>query len=424
MSNAVLPDDIARVIADPKSYAEWDNLHRILIDVRRDLPFARATLADYNPFWVATKYEDIQNIARQNTLFLSGMGGLQTKDALEFQIKAGTGRQFRSVVAMNQPEHMKYRMLTQAWFMPKNLKRIEDRLRKLARTYVDKLAASDGACDFVSEIAVHYPLRVIMSILGVPEEDEPLMLRLTQEYFGNSDAELNRGRAAMTPLEAEQAVTKVVAEFNDYFRRVSDDRRRNPTDDLATVIANSTIDGEPIADIDAMGYYITVAFAGHDTTSSSVSGALWALCECPEQLAAVQSNSALIPGLVEEAVRWTSPIHQFVRRAAADCEFRGQTVHKGDWVVLLFPSGNRDEEIFEAPFEFRVDRSPLRQIGFGYGAHVCLGQHLARMEMAIFFEELLPRLKSIELAGIPRRTVTNFVGGPKSLPIRFEMRGR
>jgi cytochrome P450 len=421
MSN-VLPDDIARAIADPKSYAEWDTLHRMLVDVRRDMPFARAELADYNPFWVASKYDDIQTVARQNTQFLSGMGGLQTKSALKFQIEAGTGRQFRSVVAMNQPDHMKYRTLTQAWFMPKNLRQIEDRLRKLARTYVDKLAAAGGECDFVSEIAVHYPLMVIMSILGVPDEDEPMMLRLTQEYFGNNDAELNRGKAAIAPLEAEQAVTRVVAEFNDYFRKVSEERRRNPTDDLASVIANSKIDGEPIADIDAMGYYITVAFAGHDTTSSSVAGAIWALCDFPEQLARVQSDPSLIPNLVEEGVRWTSPIHQFVRRAASDCEIRGQTVRKSDWVVLLFPSGNRDEEIFDHPFEFRVDRSPSRQIGFGYGAHVCLGQHLARMEMSIFFEELLPRLKSIELAGTPRRTVTNFVGGPKALPVRFEMR--
>jgi cytochrome P450 len=421
-STAILPDDVARTIADPKSYAQWDSLHRMLVDVRRELPFARAELPDYNPFWVASKYDDIQSVARQNTLFLSGLGGLQTTSALKFQMEAGTGRQFRSVVAMNEPDHMKYRMLTQAWFMPKNLRQIEDRLRRLARTYVDRLAATGGECDFVSEIAVHYPLMVIMSILGVPDEDEPMMLRLTQEYFGSNDAELNRGRAALTPLEAEQAVTRVVAEFNDYFRRLSDERRRNPTDDLASVIANSRIDGEPIDDIDAMGYYITVAFAGHDTTSSSVAGAMWAFCDFPEQLARVRADLSLIPNLVEEAVRWTTPIHQFVRRAAADCEVRGQKIRAHDWVVLLFPSGNRDEDVFADPFAFRVDRPTGRQIGFGYGAHVCLGQHLARMEMSIFFEELLPRLESIELAGPPRRTETNFVGGPKSLPVRFRMR--
>jgi cytochrome P450 len=158
-----------------------------------------------------------------------------------------------------------------------------------------------------------------------------------------------------------------------------------------------------------------------ESASSSVAGAVMGLCEAPDQLARVKADPSLIPGLVEEGVRWTSPIHQFVRRAVSDCEVRGQKVRAGDWVVLLFPSGNRDEEVFVDPFAFRVDRSPLRQIGFGYGPHVCLGQHLVRMEMAIFFEELLPRLESIELAGKPRRTVTNFVGGPKSVPVRFKM---
>lgn len=207
-----------------------------------------------------------------------------------------------------------------------------------------------------------------------------------------------------------------------YFRKVSDDRRRRPTDDLATVIANGEIDGRPIEDCEAMGYYITVAFAGHDTTSSSVSGALWALSERPDQLQRVRSDPSLIPSLVEEAIRWTTPIHQFVRVAAQDHEIRGRKVLRGDKVILCFPSGNRDEEVFADPFEFRVDRTPNRQIGFGYGAHMCLGMHLARMEMSIFFQELLPRLERVELAGKPRRTITNFVGGPKSVPIRFSMR--
>ena len=420
-STARLGDEVARAIADPKSYAEWDNFHRMLVEVRRETPFARAEIEDYHPFWVASKYDDIQTVARQNTQFLSGLGGLQTKSALKFQIEAGTGTQFRSVVAMNEPDHMKYRTLTQAWFLPRNLRRLEARVRQLAKSYVDKLAAAGGTCDFVSEIAVHYPLMVIMAILGVPDEDEPMMLRLTQEYFGANDDDLSRAKTPMTPLEAEKALTGVIEEFNTYFREVSAERRRHPTDDLASVIANASIDGEPISDIDAMGYYITVAFAGHDTTSSSVAGAIWALAERPELLARVRADPSLIPALVDEAVRWTTPIHQFVRRAVSDCEVRGQAVRAGDWVVLLFPSGNRDEEVFEDPFAFRLDRPSSKQIGFGYGVHACLGQHLAKMEMSIFFEELLPRLETIELAGRPSRTATNFVGGPKSLPVRFNL---
>jgi len=247
-----------------------------------------------------------------------------------------------------------------------------------------------------------------------------MMLRLTQEYFGNGDEELTR-RGTLTPEEIQAGLMETIAEVSAYFRRVTDDRRRNPTDDLASVIANGRVDGELMPEIDSLGYYITVAFAGHDTTSSSTAGGLWALAQRPEELAKVKADLSLIPGLVEESIRWTTPIHQFVRVAAEDADVRGQTVRQGDHVVLCFPSGNRDEDVYEDPFAFRVDRQTNRHVAFGYGAHQCLGMHLARMEMAIFFEELLPRLKSVELAGEPRCTITNFVGGPKTLPLRYEM---
>jgi cytochrome P450 len=284
------------------------------------------------------------------------------------------------------------------------------------------MAAAGGTCDFVSEVAAHFPLLVVMSILGVPDEDEPMMLRLTREYFGHDDEDLKRQSQERTPQEAAKVLHEVVAEATAYFRRVSESRRRQPTDDLASVIANSVVDGKPISDLDAMGYYITAAFAGHDTTSSSIAGGLWALAEHPEAFERVKADRSLIPALVEESIRWTTPIHQFVRRAAVDAEVRGNTVRRGEWVVLCFPSGNRDEEVFDDPFSFRLDRKPNRHISFGHGAHMCLGMHLARMEMTIFFEELLSRLETVELSGMPRRTVTNFVGGPKYLPIRYEMR--
>jgi len=416
-----LPESLARIVADPRSYAEWDALHEALATIRSAHPFARAELPEYPPFWVASKLADIREVASRNGEFLSGLGGLLTRDQLAFEAKRGAGRLFRSIVVMNEPDHRSYRALTQSWFQLASLRRFEGRIRALARRHVDRLAASGGACDFVSEIAVHYPLLVVMAILGVPEEDEQLLLRLTREYFGNRDDDLSRGGAPKSAVEAVASVREVVEEASAYFDALSAARRRAPTDDLITVIANSRVGGEPIRDVDAMGYYITVAFAGHDTTSSSLAGALWALAERPDQLARVRADRSLVPSLVEEAVRWTTPIHMFVRTAARDAAVAGQTVRKGERVVLSFPSGNRDEEAFDAPFEFRVERTPNRHIGFGFGAHACLGVHLARMEMAIFFEELLPRLESVELAGAPRRTITNFVGGPKSLPIRFRM---
>jgi cytochrome P450 len=261
-----------------------------------------------------------------------------------------------------------------------------------------------------------------MSVLGVPEEDEPFMLRLTQEFFGAKDEERNRAKVSADPLEIVKAVQQVVHDANEYFRKISGDRRRKPANDLASVIANSQIDGRPIDDLEAMGYYITIAFAGHDTTSSSIAGGIWALCERPDQLKLVQSDLSLIPALVEEAIRWTTPIHQFVRVAAETCVLRGRRVTKGNRIILCFPSGNRDEEVFEDPFAFRVDRKPNRHIGFGYGPHICLGMFLARMEMSIFFQELLPRIEWMELTGEPKGMVSNFVGGPKFVPIRIKMR--
>ena len=416
MTAARLPDDLARAVADPKSYADMDSLHRTFAIIRRDYPFARAELPDYAPFWAASKFDDIQSIARQSEVFLSGLGALTPRS----MASAVSDQGFRSVVGMNAPDHAKYRVLTQGWLAPKNIRKLEADMRDLARRHVDRLAEAAGEIDFVREIAVHYPLLVVMSILGVPPEDEPMMLRLTQEYFGNADVDLAR-RSAQTPEEIQAGLRETVAEVSAYFRRITEDRRREPADDLSSVIANSRIDGELMPEIDSLGYYITIAFAGHDTTSSSVAGGMWALAERPEEFAKVKADPAFIPGLVEESIRWTTPVQQFTRVAACDAEVRGQMVRAGEQVARCFPSGNRDEEVYEDPFEFHVDRNPIRHVAFGYGPHQCLGMHLARMEMAIFWEEMLPRLKSVELAGTPKRTVTNFVGGPKTLPLRVEM---
>ena len=431
---ARLPEEIARQIVDPKSYADWDALHATLVKVRRDMPFARGDLEEYEPFWVASTHADLKEVAFNSEVFLSGNGGnggMQTREAFKFAKELGAGAIFRSLVGMNAPDHMKYRRLTFAWFQPKNLRPLEERIREIAREFIAQMRAAGGTCDFATDIAAYYPLRVIMSILGVPVEDQPLMLRLTQEFFGGNDKEVNRNREEPSPIEAAKMIRQVADDFTRYFSRVSAERRAQPTDDLATVIANAVIDGVPISDKDAMGYYITVATAGcrcRKRASLSAEALLWAtrsgsaLAERPAELKKVQADPGLSPRLVEEAIRWTSPIHQFVRTAAKDYVIRGQQVKAGDKVILLYPSANRDESVFDAPFEFRVDRRPNNQIAFSYGPHMCLGMHLARMELTIFFEELLPLIKSLVLAGKPARLESNFNGGPKSVPIRFTLR--
>jgi cytochrome P450 len=323
-------------------------------------------------------------------------------------------------VQMDAPDHPKYRALTQGWFMPANLGKFESRVREIARATVQRMLDKGGACDFVEDVALGYPLHVIMEILGVPEKDEPRMLKLTQELFGPQDPDTARIRDQLTAEQFLGMIQAVVADFGAYFRAITEDRRRSPREDLATVIANARIGGDYMPDHDAMSYYIIVATAGHDTTSSSTAGAIWALAEDPAEFAKVKANPELIPGLVDEAIRWMTPVKHFMRSATSDTELGGRKIAKGDWLMLCYASGNRDEDVFEDPYTFRSDRKPNRHVAFGYGAHLCLGQYLAKMEMRILFEELLPRLKSIALDGEVRMTQATFVNGPKKLPIRFE----
>src|SRR5579863_9505791 len=415
------PDDIVATVISPKAYAEDKPVHEAFRWLRANAPLGRAEINGFAPFWIVSKHADILEVSRQNALFHSGdLSTTFTSLEGDAKVRAMTGGSphlIRSLVQMDAPDHPKYRVLTQAWFLPQNIRRLEERIRQIAREHVERMAALGGSCDFVKDVALTYPLRVIMEILGVPEADMPRMLKLTQELFGAADPELNRSQDDTQDDLADLQAT--IADFFMYFKGITDDRKARPTEDLSTVIANGQIDGAPINDFEAMCYYVIVATAGHDTTSSSTAGAIWGMCERPEAFAKVKADPALIPGLVDESIRWVTPVKHFMRSATEDAELRGRAIAKGDWLMLCYPSGNRDEEVFEDPHEFRVDRSPNRHLAFGYGAHLCLGQHLAKMEMRILWEELLPRLKSVELAGQPRLSEANFVNGPKRLPIRY-----
>ena len=424
MTAEQIPNDIAVTLVDPKSYAQ-DAIFESYKWLRANNPLGRAKVDGYDPFWVVTKHADIMEVSRQNALFHNGDVATtltnQAADAKVRQMTGGSPHLVRSLVQMDAPDHIKYRALTQSWFLPHNIKSLEDRIRRIARGAVEKMLASGGQCDFVSDVALGYPLHVIMEILGVPREDEPRMLMLTQELFGATDPELGRAPEDNDPQKLTEALQAVLMDFYSYFAKISASRREHPTDDLATVIANAKINGEPISEFEALSYYVIVAAAGHDTTSSSTAGAMWALACDPEQFAKLKADPSLIPGLVDEAIRWTTPVKHFMRSATADTELHGRKIAKGDWLMLCYASGNRDEDVFSDPDKFRVDRLGNKHIAFGYGAHLCLGQHLAKMEMRILFEEMLPRLKSVALNGEPKNSEAVFVNGPKKLPIKFEV---
>ena len=407
-------DEAGRVFTDPTAYADEARFHAATALLRREAPVLRVDVEGFNPFWALTKHADVIEIERQHDKWLNAPRAILGPAISDVQ-QAQMGSVIRTLINMDAPDHPAMRAITADWFLPKSLSRLDARIAELSKRYVDRMVDLGGECDFMTDVAVHYPLYVILSILGLPEEDFPLIMKLTQELFGASDPELQRGA---TPEEAFQTIQ----EFFQYFQAVTEDRRANPTDDLASVIANSTLHGEPLSIFDAFGYYLIIATAGHDTTSSSIAGGLHALLQFPDQLERLRADTSLVPTAVEEMIRWVSPVKQFMRtNLTDDYVLRGQTIPKGEAVFLSYASANRDEEVFERADTFDVGRHPNKHVAFGFGAHFCLGAQLARMEGRAFYNELLPRLRSVELAGEPAYMQTLFVGGPKRLPIRYEI---
>jgi cytochrome P450 len=249
------------------------------------------------------------------------------------------------------------------------------------------------------------------------------MMALTQEFFGTADPDAQRADVEpLTPEAAAQQWAAAIQDFYAYFDALVADRRATPRDDLATLIASAkTESGEYYANTFAYGWFIAIATAGHDTTSSTMAGTIEQLAQHPDQLAAVRGDLSLVPDLINEGLRWSSPVKHFMRQATQDYTLSGQEIHAGDRFMLLYQSANRDAEVFDDPDTFRLQRKPNRHIAFGYGPHMCIGQHLAKLELRILFEELLPRIKSIELTGDRKVVQTNFVGGLRSLPVRLEL---
>jgi len=415
MSTPII-DEAAKVFADPTSYADEPRLHAALTHLRALAPVSLVDCPPYRPFWAITKHADIMEIERANDLFINEprplLATAQADDMAREQLEAGMG--LRTLIHMDDPQHRVVRAIGADWFRPKAMRALQVRVDELAKIYVDKMMAAGGECDFVQEVAVNYPLYVILSLLGLPESDFPRMLKLTQELFGGDDAEFRRGSTLDEQLQ-------VLLDFFGYFSALTASRRAHPTEDLASAIANARIDGEPLSDVDTASYYVIVASAGHDTTSATIAGGLQALVENPDQRERLRDNLDLMPLATEEMIRWVTPVKEFMRTATADTTVRGVPIAKGEAVYLSYVSANRDDEVFDDPFRFDVGRDPNKHLAFGYGVHFCLGAALARMEVNSFFTELVPRLKSIELNGNPELIATTFVGGLKHLPIRYEL---
>jgi cytochrome P450 len=410
---SVAVEKLGTIFADPAAYADPGSWQAAAARIRAEEPILRVSLPKFPEFWAITKHDDVMEIERHPDLFTNAPVPTLTPSK---RIAAMGDTPVQTLIQMDGDRHKAHRNIINDWFKPGNVKRMQDRIDELARQSVDQMVALGGECDFVNDVALHYPLQVILSILGLPADDYGRMLQLTQELFGAEDPDIAR-------MSEDESMFGVLMDFVNYFTALAADRRARPTEDLASVIANARIDGELLPDLDMLGHCLIIATAGHDTTSSAIAGGLLALVEFPDQLALLQERPELIDPMADEIIRYVSPVKHFCRTAQDTFTLRDVTFEPGDLLYLSYASANRDEEIFPDPDRLDVTReNAAGHVAFGFGRHFCLGSHLARLEIRAIFRELLGRLEHVELAGEPRWTRAYFVEGPKSIPIRYSLR--
>ncbi|KRB76105.1 cytochrome [Nocardioides sp. Root190] len=429
----VVPAEIAEQIVLPEGHSDHDKLFAAYDWLRENMPVGKALVEGYDDLWLVSTHADIMEVERNTELFTAGgheepgshnpILTNQAGDAFTKSLTGGSLRIMDALPYLDPPEHTAVKDIAGAWFRPANLKQWEDQIRGLAKDAIEQyLKPGTSEIDFIEDFALYYPLRVIMTLFGVPPEDEPRMMKLTQEFFGVADPDLQRDDVEVSPEAMAQQFAASFQDFCGYFAGLIADRRATPRDDLSSLIANARKeDGEFYPDSYAYGWFMAIATAGHDTTSATITGCIEALAQNPEQLAKVKANPELIPDLVNEALRWASPVKHFMRRARVDTVLGGVEIKAGDRIMPLYQSANRDTVVFEEPYTFDLERKPNKHIAFGYGPHMCIGQHLAKQELRIMFEELLPRIDSVELLEGRKLTQTNFVGGIKRLPVRIEI---
>ena len=412
MTITTLPNE---AIASARTFTDPVALHALLARIRTTDPLPYIQAEDHAPFWLVSRHSDILEVERNAAQFINAPRQVMFPLSYEAMARAAAGGVetiaiMRNLVLMDGDEHKAYREITQSYFTPKGLSAVKSTIDELAREFVSRMDQPEGEIDF-AEVAMAFPLRVVMSMLGVPPEDEPMMLRLTQQTLSSQDPE----------FQTEGAARRAMLSMFDYFKQIIEDLRTTPNGTLASVISNARINGELLPDRDVFGYFNITATAGHDTTSYALTGGTLAFLQNPGELARLRADPALMPLAVEEVLRWTTPVKHFCRTAVSDYELAGKQIKAGDIMLLSFPSGSFDEALYDDPFTFRIDRRPNRHLAFGTGPHVCLGQYLARIELSSFFSELLARVEHLELAGTPRFVEGSFVGGVKFLPVRYRL---
>lgn len=398
--------------------------HRWFDELRRDAPVWRHPAADGGPgFWVVSRYHDVVTAGRKPELLSSDAerGGVTalvapapSHDISDVRSAAIDRSDAKSLLLMDPPEHTQYRKLVNKGFTPRMTARMAPRVRALVNELLDQVDGAD-VVDFVEHVSVPLPLTVIAELLGVPRADQPKVLQWTNMIAAPTDTQAD---------DPDATVLTAFLEFSHYVDALRAERGESPADDLISDLISARVDGHELSQLRFQLFVVLLAAAGNETTRNAMSHGVVAFAEHPDAYDRLRADPSLIPTAVEEILRWASPVMYFRRTAVADMDLGGQRIEAGDIVSLWYTSANRDDDVFERPHDFDITRDPNPHIAFGGGGpHFCLGASLARLEIAILLEELVRRVRCVEVAGPVVRVRTNFLNGLNRVPIRLHWGG-
>ena len=414
----ISPADLDKAIITSQAYGEQSFPFEEWRWLRANDPIHWTNVDELEDFWAITRHRHIMEISSQPDVFSNEAGNIvifRQEQADTFDREDNPFNSMRVIIQMDPPDHREFRNVASGFFTPRGITRLDEIVTNTARMVIDRLSEHGSEpVDFVAEVAQRHPLRVLCTILGVPPEDEDHLLELTSQLFAFDDPDLG------PPGEDRQAAADLLGlQFYELFNVIIEERRANPRDDLASLLANAQLkNGEPMGLIETLGYYLIVFNAGHDTTRHSLSGAIGAFLEHPEEFARLKNDPSLLKTAVDEIVRYTAPVNYMKRTAMQDYQLDDALIKKGDRLCMFYGAANRDEEIFDDPDRFDVCREHNRHLGFGWAEHYCLGAHLAKASIAALLEQMIERIETMEPAGEPTYTASSFVHGYKTLPVK------
>lgn len=356
-------------------------------------------------FWAITRYDDVRRISRRPKLFSSFERGVMLGEPDDMVLAASR----QMMLTMDPPQHDRFKLLVNRGFTPKNAQLLRARIEELAREIVDDLAGA-GECDFVHDIAGRLPSGLIAELMGISRADGERLYELTELMHTSDDAVASPERRA-----------EAMVEMLSFAQSVAEEKRRNPGDDIASTLVTAEVDGDRLTDGELQWFFLLLVNAGGDTTRNLLAAGLQLLFDHPAERARLAADvDGLVPTAVEEMLRYTSPVVHFRRTAMDDTEIRDQPIAAGDKIVMFYGAANRDADVFDDADRFDVGRDPNPHLAFGGGGpHLCLGMHVARLEIAVMLREMLTRLPDLAPAGTPERLASNFIAGIRSMPVTF-----